>query len=288
MLPKWKFSFSCDGPASFSQRPSLSLLLLILTISFCSAYFIGGPVQKQQRSIWNGPSIQKGIGQQHPPQLKRFPRVILSASSSEHGLESEIIKLLCNSGQFDEALESLEQLPPSDQLKSYYTQILKCLVDRQTRIHADRIIGNKNITALNVKDYEEIDNDSYILHLHQGDKILQKLIKLGGKPGCEMMLPTAEEFNDVIKMWGSSTFVDNASIQCRSHLDSLWTLHQKHNDERFVPLYESYYYSVMACSARDHGFNAAKRAESLLAEMESKCLDHPQLKPKRSIMNEVM
>jgi len=202
-----------------------------------------------------------------------------SSPSSQIGeLETEIASL-CKAGKLENAIATLEQLSPDGDTKSCYVTILKSLVDRQQQLQEQQIEQKNNVIN---KPTSNEDAD----HLHQANKILQRLIELGEVDS--ELLPTAEDFNAVIQMWGSSAFVDEASVQCESHLKVLWSLYHERHEEKFVPLHESYYNTIRACSARDRGSDAAKRAESLMAEMESVCKDHPQLTPDRSIANEVM
>ena len=133
--------------------------------------------------------------------------------------------------------------------------------------------------------YKPTSNED-ALHLHQANNVLQRLLELGEIDS--ILLPSAEDFNSVIRIWGSSAFVENASVQCHNHLKTLWSLYNKHKDKKFVPLNTSYYYAIRACSMRDRGSDAAKLAENLMEEMESVCQDHPELTPDRSIANEVL
>jgi len=283
LLLRGGFGFSSgDGSVvAVPKSSSLLLLICIAILSCCRAYFIGTPVQNHQRLVLPSPKHQE---RRTALNLSRFPRrrvssLLLSAFSS---LETDIASL-CGNGQFEKAIKSLEQLPPDESLKSGYTQILKCLVDRQEQLLEERITELNNKTT-----WETSSDDDYTLHLHQADKILKKLLELGKKQNSDRLLPDAENFNDVIKMWGSSTFVENASVRCQSHLQSLWTLYHKLGEDRFVPFFESYYCAVSACSGRDRGAEAANRAENLMEEMQYRCKDHAELTPDRSIANGVM
>ena len=194
------------------------------------------------------------------------------------GFDTEI-KRLCEAGEFEEAVASLEQLPANIGLKSCYLQILKSLVDRQNQLQEELKLAPKGTHS---------NDTNYTVHLYQADKIVHKLLELGENSDSELLLPDAEVFNDLIKMWGSSTFAEKASIRCESYLNSLWSLYDKQKDERFVPLLESYFYAISACSAKDRSLDAAKRAESLMKDMESRSQEHPELTPNRSIANGVM
>jgi len=165
-------------------------------------------------------------------------------------------------------------------LKSCYATILKSLVAKQQQLQENRIEQKKSSPS------KPSNGNKDTIHLHKAEKILKRLLELGKSD--EALLPTAEDFNDVIRMWGSSTFVDDASVKCQSYLESLWSLYQEQREEKYVPWNESYYHAIVACSARDRGSVAAKRAESLMAEMESRCGDYPQLTPTRDIANGVM
>jgi hypothetical protein len=303
-----RFGVSWDGSAVAAKKSSLLLLvfLVIQLLSCCQAYFVGTtPIQnRQQGPISKCPKLEEH-GTTFPPSSSRrlfFPRnnaqLALSSSSSSSSvdggaLESEIASL-CEAGKFDEAITSLEELSPDTdttaglKLKSFYVQILKGLVDRQQQLQEERIAELQKNTATTVVTKATTTNiDDYTVNLHQADKIVQTLLDLG-KKNSDSLLPSAEDFHNVIKMWGSSTLVDGASVQCQSYLETLWSLYDETEDEQFVPWHESYYYAVLACSARDRGLESAKRAEHLLNEMESKCHDHPKLTPNRSIANGVM
>ena len=258
---------------SLMSSPVLLLVLLGL-LEHCEAYFIGTPIQNRQ-----GPNSicprHKEQGRLYP--YRHVPVLFSSMPSSTEELNTEIIRL-CEAGEFEEAVASLEHLPPDIGLKSCYVQILKSLGDRQNQLQDERALAPKRTDT-------DIDN---MVHLEQADKILQTLLELGGKPDSEFLLPDAELFNDLIKMWGSSTFAEKASEQCQFYLDSLWSLYDEQKDARFVPSLESYYHAISACSARDRSLDAVKRAESLMKDMESRSQDHPELKPNRSIANGVM
>ena len=260
------------------------MLVLIGLLSSCPAYFTGMRVQSRRGPILISDK-HEGYGSLNPSLPRLFPRrskALLASSMDE--IEIETTKL-CQAGQFDDAVANLEQQLPTDgDLKSCYVQILKSLVDRQNQVQEARALDPKN--SAGIKGTK--DDDDYMVHLHQADKIVQKLLELGEKSDSETMLPGAEEFNDLIKMWGSSAFAEKASVQCQSYLDTLWSLYREQRDERFVPLFESYYFAILACSAKDRGLDAAKRAESLMKDMKSRSKNHPQLNPNRSIANGVM
>jgi len=273
-----------------SKSSSFLIVVFIAILSCCQAYYVGTPIRNQRRSLLTCPKHEER-GTRYPSSSRRFPRralAVLSSSLSSptspvDGISTEIASL-CEAGQFDEAIASLEQEPsPDGDLKSCYVKILKSLVDRQQQLQEERIEAK---TAGITKAASS--EDDYTVHLHQADKIIQKLLELGKSDNSDLLLPTAEDFNDVIKMWGSSTFADEASVRCKSYLESLWSLYREQKDEKFVPLRESYYHTVLACSARDRGLDAAKRAEGLMEEMEASCDYHPQLTPNRSIANGVM
>ena len=211
------------------------------------------------------------------PPSRHASSLFSSIPSSMDEPNTDIIKL-CEAGDYDEALTSLEQLPLDNGFKSSSIQILKSLVDRQRQVHEERALAPKETDS-------QVD---YMAHLNQADQLVQKLLELGESSESDVLLPEAEVFNDLIKMWGSSTFAEEASVRCQSYLDLLWSLYDDKKDERFVPLYESYDNAVSACSARDRGLDGAKRAESLMKDMESRSKDHPELRPNRSIANGVM
>ena len=305
-----RFGVSCNESAMVAEKSSLLLLvfLVILQLSCCQAYFVGTtPIQnRRQGPISKCPMREEHGTTFHPSSSRRlsFPlnnaQLALSLSSSSSlsadngALESEITNL-CKAGKFDEAIASLEELSPDDttdglSVKSYYVQILKSLVDRQHQLQEERIaeLQKNTATSVTTKAATTTNVDDYTVHLHQADKIVQRLLDLGKKNSDDSLLPSAEDLHNVIQMWGSSTLVDGASVQCQSYLETLWSLYETTKDEKFVPRHESYYSTVLACSARDRGLEAAKRAEHLLNEMESKCHDHLKLTPNRSIANGVM
>lgn len=266
------FPLSCRSGIA-ADIPPLFLLILVGMLVCCRGYLVVTPMQTRQGPV----SI---VAQHDQPETifpsRRFPALFSSLSPSDE-FETEITHL-CEAGNFDEAFSNLDKLPQDNGLKSCYIQILKSLVDRQMQVQEDRTLAPK----------ESKDNIDYMFHLDQADRIIQKLLELGKAPDNEVSLPEAEVFNHIIKMWGSSTFAERASLKCQSYLDSLWSLYDEQKDEQFVPYFESYYYAVSACSARDRGLDAAKRAETLMKEMESRCQKHPELTPNRSIANEVM
>jgi hypothetical protein len=279
-----RIGFNNDESVVVARKSSLFLLVMAVMMTSCQAYFVGKPIQNQLRSISNCPKLEDESGTGHSLPSSRFPpqrslALFSSSSSSMDGIETEISSL-CKAGQFDEAIANLEKLSPDDGLKSCYVQILKSLVDRQMQLQEERILQPKR--------NEETTDINYTIHLYQADKIVEKLLRLGEKPDSEMLLPAADDFHDVIKMWGSSTFAEEASVRCESYLDSLWSLYDEQKDERFVPMHESYHYAVLACSGRDRGVDSAKRAERLMKDMESRCDEHPQLRPNRSIADGVM
>jgi len=212
-----------------------------------------------------------------------------STPSSESGFEAEITSL-CEAGQYGEAIAILEQLPPDARRKSSCARLLRSLSDRHSRLWEERINVRTNATptarlAMNNDD----DDDRTKQYLHWTDTILQTMLELGEQSDTDSsLLPTAEDIHLAIEMWASSTSIDGASVRCQSYLDTLWSLHEKRKDERFVPLRESYDCAVSACSARDRGLDAAERAENLLKEMGSVCREHPALTPDRSVANGVM
>jgi hypothetical protein len=61
---------------------------------------------------------------------------------------------------------------------------------------------------------------------------------------------------------------------------------------KLVPLKDSYYHAIRACSLFNNGWNGARRAanqaEKLMENMEFLSKDYPHLKPDRLIVNEVM
>eukprot|EP00531_Pseudo-nitzschia_arenysensis_P009160 CAMPEP_0116140704 /NCGR_PEP_ID=MMETSP0329-20121206/13998_1 /TAXON_ID=697910 /ORGANISM="Pseudo-nitzschia arenysensis, Strain B593" /LENGTH=760 /DNA_ID=CAMNT_0003635853 /DNA_START=165 /DNA_END=2444 /DNA_ORIENTATION=+ len=266
------FPSSCR-PGMAAETLPIFLLVLVGMNVCCQGYFVGTPMQKRQGPV--------SITAQYDEPGTIFPSrqfsALFSSLSPSNEIETEITKL-CEAGSFDEAFSNLEELPQDDGLKSCYIQILESLANRQMQVQEERTLAPK----------EKNDNIDYMFHLEQADRIIQKLLELGKAPDNEVSLPEAEVFNNIIKMWGSSTFAEKSSLKCQSYLDSLWSLHDEQKDELFVPLFESYFYAVSACSARDRGLDAAKRAEILMKEMESRCQKHPELTPNRLIANEVM
>lgn len=277
-----RFSASGAGLVVATSCWALLVLVFLGILSCCHAYFVGNPIQTQPRSFPNFPNskdLGSSVARHKLPsrQFSRRFRTSLSSSSSGE-LETKIIGL-CDVDQFEKAIEILEGDSPSAHTKSCYATILKNLADREEQLEERRIEGKNSIISKPPIDKETV---RYL----QSSRILNRLLELG-KLDSEF-LPTADDFNCVIKMWGSSTYVEEASIECRSYLRILWSLHNKEQEQKFVPLKESYFYAIRACSQRDRGSDAAKRAENLMNEMESAGRDHPDLLPDRSIANEVM
>lgn len=202
-------------------------------------------------------------------------RTNLSSSSSE-------LTSLCDREDFHSAIKLMEHSLPNDDTKECYDMILNGLVKKQKTLQQHTIkhrgIGERII-------YNPSINDDTI-YLEQASTILNCLLDLGKNNSS--FLPSAEDFNSVIEIWGNAAFVDNASVHCHNHLKSLWSLHDRLQDDKFLPLYDSYYHAIRVCSMRDRGPAAAQLAEDLMNEMESICHDHPHLTPDRSVANEVL
>jgi len=273
---------SASGAGSVVATSCWALLVLVFLgiLSCCHAYFVGNQIQIQPRSSTNfqnnkdlGPFIAR-----HKLPSRQFSRRFHTSLSSSGDLETEISSL-CDADRFEKAIEILERESLGAHTKSCYATILKNLADREEQLEEQRIEEKSSVIS---KPPSDKDTVRYL----QSSRILDRLLELG-KLDSEL-LPTADDFNCVIKMWGSSDYVEEASIKCRSYLRTLWSLHNKEQEQKFVPLKESYFYAIRACSQRDRGSDAAKRAENLMNEMESAGRDHPDLLPDRSIANEVM
>jgi hypothetical protein len=258
---------------------TLLFLIMIGTSPYCQAYFVGKIIHIQPR----GPVTHyTPSSSQDTPRLASIHTSM--SSSSPHSIEGQLqteIASLCEAGQFKNAIETLEHSSPDDDTKSCYVMILNSLVEHHKQLEGQQIERKQKKIAI----YKPTSNED-ALHLHQANNVLQRLLELGEIDSS--LLPSAEDFNSVIRIWGSSAFVENASVQCHNHLKTLWSLYNKHRDKKFVPLNTSYYYVIRACSMRDRGSDAAKLAENLMEEMESVCQDHPELTPDRSIANEVL
>lgn len=251
-----------------------TLLFLTITIPYCQAYFVGNTIHSQPRTISD---------LQERPRLASTQTDMSSSSSHYHTegqLQAKIAKL-CKSRQFNDAIETLEDSSPDVETKSCYLMVLNSLVEQHQQLQQRQVKLKRKSVAI----YKPTSNED-ALRLHQANTVLQRLLELGKVDS--LLLPSGEDFNSVIKIWGSSAFVDNASIQCHHHLKTLWSLYNKHKDDKFIPMYHSYFYTIRACSTRDRGPNAAQLAENLMKEMESVCQDHSHLTPDRPIANEVL
>jgi hypothetical protein len=102
--------------------------------------------------------------------------------------------------------------------------------------------------------------------------------------GC---LPTAQSYNAAISVWASSNRAE-AGEQCSKYLDSLWSIYNETNDPKYLPLRSSYITTIDALSQSRGGFNAGKKAEALLENMEDMQFEHPQLTPTTICYNAVM
>jgi pentatricopeptide repeat protein len=98
-----------------------------------------------------------------------------------------------------------------------------------------------------------------------------------------------------IKVWVATPSEEGASVECQSRLEKFWTWYsrrpneqQQLTDKESSSLKECYYHAIRACSMRDRGAGAAKQAEALMEEMESRCIEFRSLAPDRRIVNEVM
>lgn len=205
---------------------------------------------------------------------------------------------MCEAGRFDAAIAALEEAqgePPTDDaaLKSCFVRILTSLSDRQSELQEEWLTERNTTTTTSTHTPAVVGEKAGNANgseqkslLRMADKIVRRLLESGKTK--DVFLPSAEEMNHAIRMWGSSVSAEGSSEMCGSYLGSLWSLYREKKDERFVPLYESYRYAVSACSARDRGQAAAERAEGLWNEMEALCREHPRLTPKRSIANGVL
>ena len=298
-----RFGFAFEGSVVIAKKPVLFLPLIVVMLSSyrSQAYYIGTTGSNLQHDLR---PTRRCLKRCEPGTLGFLPSkslkvrhcryesgILFSATSSPSfsgDFETEITSL-CDVGQYDEAFSILQQLPADASLKSNYVRLLRSLSDRQLHLQEERMNERTNIvitTKAAANDDENADSKEQYLFL--ADTIIKTMLELGKQSDSHDLLPTAENVHLVIKMWWSSSFVEGASVRCRFYLDTLWSLYEKRKDERFVPLYESYYCAVSACSAKDRGSDAAERAENLLEEMESFCRKHPKLTPDRSIANGVM
>jgi hypothetical protein len=145
-------------------------------------------------------------------------------------------------------------------------------------------------------------NDRYIVGTNQwATNMLRLFIDKGTKNSA--WLPTAQHFHLVVQSWIVATpTVEGASVQCKWLIETQWSIyHQESNRQpesetslshkdlqEFIPQRDTYFAAIRACSLRDRGVDAAKRAEALMDEMEACHEKYPHLMPDRAIMNEVM
>jgi hypothetical protein len=206
-----------------------------------------------------------------------------SPSTSEELIEK--VTRLCDSRQIESAMKVLENFQVDE----------NCTASSETTIAGLLICFTILLEKL-------ILQDIYVVNTCQWTtKKLQTFIDQGVKNPA--WLPTAQIFHLVIQSWiVAAPAVEGASIQCKSLIEKQWSVfHQKstQRDEsqsslygedlpKFIPQRETYFAAIRACSLRDRGVDAAKRAEALMDEMEVLCQKYPQLTPDRAIMNEVM
>jgi hypothetical protein len=141
--------------------------------------------------------------------------------------------------------------------------------------------------------------------LRWATNMLEEFIRRGNQENSSWW-PTADVFHVVVQSWTTATpTVAGASVECQKLIARLWSLYHQEKERQeqqqqedsideerlgqFVPSRDTYFAAIRACSLRDRGVDAAKRAEALLDEMEA--LDKNKfasLIPDRRIFNEVL
>lgn len=99
--------------------------------------------------------------------------------------------------------------------------------------------------------------------------------------------PTAASYNAVIIVWASSNRGDTAN-SCLGYLDTLWSKYNETGDANYVPLRSSYIHTINALARSRQGYRGAKRAESLLDDLEGLSHKYPRLGPNTMCYNAVL
>ena len=270
-------------------RLSGATLLAVVSLSRCHAYFAGEQIVRAKPGTasidvrgWRAATSTRPLGKDSRP----VPTCLFSSSSEaaeapSGELLAEIVTL-CGADEFGKAIEVLQKESTGAHLKSCYATILKSLAKREEQVEEQRRRDKASVGIASSQSASEKEPDRHLL----AGNILDALLELGDSN--DELLPTNEDFNTVIKMWGSSTYLENASTRCAASVEELWRLYDKKREERYVPLKESYLYTIKACSQRDRSGDAAKLAERMMSKMKSLSEDYPHLTPDRSIANEVM
>jgi hypothetical protein len=195
----------------------------------------------------------------------------------EIGNVDNATKILCS--WMDEKYDSSNKDAPMI-LKSCCKIILQTLIDMEVK--AEKL--------------DTVDPENAVPPYLQADKLLTTMISWGKEINSDL-LPTADIFELVIKVWISATDIVGASGKCRYYVKKLWSLHEEQSsknnvDEKrlklFVPTKQCYEDAIRACSLKDRGVKAAYLADEILNEMESLCADYPQITPDRYTLNKVM
>ncbi|KAL3932784.1 MAG: hypothetical protein SGARI_003870, partial [Bacillariaceae sp.] len=191
-------------------------------------------------------------------------------------LETEIARLCSNAAADDDiamAADILEQWNIQDQydndkLVTCYTTVLQALVTTSRDAIPDAA-----------------SRASRLFHKFVSSQVVENW----------ELSPILDALSLVIQVWTATPSEEGASIECQSLLEKFWSLYQSRpmkeqqlSGDEALSLKECYLHTIRACSMRDRGADAAKRAETLIEELEARRADFPLLAPDRRIVNTVM
>ncbi len=280
------------------------LTVLALHCSMCLS-LMGNPSKLHQHPtlkncLQHSNSLQQQH-QQHCLQLKLFSNAesknedyndSQQRSTAAASPQTEIFRF-CQNNDIKSAVRVLEKWvedeedAPSETIRALttsFTNILELLVNEKSEV-------------IQLRTFRRASN------------ILDKFLDRGANNS--EWLPTAEVFLLLIQGWAStSPPMTSASERCCELINKQWSVYRQEwkkilgeNDEnnrkilqeratKLVPLKDSYYHAIRACSLFNNGWNGARRAanqaEKLMENMEFLSKDYPHLKPDRLIVNEVM
>jgi hypothetical protein len=209
---------------------------------------------------------------------------ILFQPATSEGLIEEMTRLY-NNGQIEAAMNLLENFQADDDgtasSDASIAEVLQCF-----QIFLEKLI---------------LENSYFVRTNLWATNMLQTFINRGTENSA--WLPTSQLLHLVIQsLIVASPSVEGASVQCKSLIEKQWSVYHKELKRQqesengvydkelqlLIPHRDTYFAAIRACSLRDRGVEAAKRAEALMDEMEALREKCPNLTPDRAIMNEVM
>ncbi|KAL3915276.1 MAG: hypothetical protein SGILL_005730 [Bacillariaceae sp.] len=197
---------------------------------------------------------------------------------------------------------------PSTNLKNLENIHLSRGSSTDNIVAAVNVLENINLQDIPVEDFDKlvsvytatlmslevVDRNSLPDAAERASKLLDNIMSLEVidewdlKSIIDMILFT-------MKVWISAPSEEEASGECQAILDTFWTVYKRRPKEQQTlsfsdasSLRDCYFCAIRACSMRDRGADAAKRAELLMEEMESRNREFPGLAPDKGIVNEVM